>query len=99
MIRQKDVGNIARLARIELTSAEKEKFERELASILAFVAKLNELNTNNIEPLAGGAEELSAMRDDSLSENGGLESGIVLTDQVPKKRDGYVEVKAVFERE
>jgi len=45
-----EVLHIAHLARIELKEEEVEKFRRELSEILNFVEKLNELDTEGIDP-------------------------------------------------
>ncbi len=99
MISRKDVEHIARLARIALTEAEKEKFEKDLSGILEFVAKLNEVDTSAGEPLTGGTTYENVMRDDTTEEIGNGEQGIVLADAAPRKRGGHIEVEAVFERE
>ncbi len=105
-ISRKDVQHIARLARIELSAAEKAKFEKELSAILDFVAKLNEVDTSGVEPLTGGTELMNVMRDDQvIGDRGqvigdrGRVTGEELVEAAPRKRNGYVEVKAVFERE
>lgn len=98
MITRKDVEHIARLARIELTEAEKTKFEKDLSAILEFVAKLNEVDTAQVEPMAGGTVLENVVReDDERIADGG--QGIGLVEAAPKHRDGHIEVKAVFERE
>lgn len=102
MISRKDVEHIARLARIELSEAEKAKFEKELAGILEFVEKLNAVDTSKVEPLTGGTELMNVMREDEPSADSGeriADRAEDLIDAAPKKRGGYVEVKAVFERE
>ena len=48
----KDVEHVAKLARLEFTKAEKEKFTHQLNEILMYVQKLNELDTTNVEPLS-----------------------------------------------
>lgn len=98
-ITRKDVEHIARLARIRLGEAEEAKFEKELSGILEFVAKLNEVDTSQVEPLTGGTELTSVMRDDEARNQ---ESGVQnreLVEAAPKHEGGYVEVKAVFNRE
>ena len=92
-------ASIARLARIELSEAEKDTFEGELSAILDFVAKLSEVDTANVEPLTGGTDLVNVMREDGMSIPRNTESGPVLADAAPRKRSGYVEVEAVFERE
>jgi aspartyl-tRNA(Asn)/glutamyl-tRNA(Gln) amidotransferase subunit C len=47
-----DVDHIAKLARLEFTKEEKEKFTHQLNEILAYVEQLNKLDTGNVEPLA-----------------------------------------------
>lgn len=97
MISKKDVEHIARLARIELAEAEKNKFEKDLAGILDFVAKLNEVDTADVAPLAGGTDLANVMREDvGVSSNAG-ERGRELLKHAPRERDGLLEVKAVFE--
>jgi aspartyl-tRNA(Asn)/glutamyl-tRNA(Gln) amidotransferase subunit C len=110
MISRADVEHIARLARIELTESEQKKFQQELSSILEFVAKLGEVDTSGVEPpapletafltgLAGGTDLKHVMREDAVSIPRNTETGPSLVEAAPKKRDGRVEVKAVFERE
>lgn len=99
MITRKDAEHIARLARIELTEAEKNKFEKDLSAILEFVAKLNEVDTSEVETLAGGTILENVMRGDVAPGTGDRGQWLGLAEAAPKHREGYVEVKAVFEKE
>jgi aspartyl-tRNA(Asn)/glutamyl-tRNA(Gln) amidotransferase subunit C len=47
----KDIQEIARLARLELGPEESEQLGRELASILAHMDKLADVDTEGVEPL------------------------------------------------
>jgi len=51
-ITREDVARVAELAHLELSEAEFETFSRQLDSILTYVEKLNELNTDGVEPMA-----------------------------------------------
>ena len=51
-ITREDVVRVAELAHLELSEAELETFSRQLDSILTYVEKLNELNTDGVEPMA-----------------------------------------------
>ena len=51
-ISREDVLHVAELANLELTSAEIETYGAQLASILSYCEKLNELDTAGVEPLA-----------------------------------------------
>lgn len=96
-ISKKDVKYIAGLARIELTEQEEEKFEKELSSILGFIDKLNEVETKNTEPMAGGGELLNKTRGDSLLDDSLEGKSAELIKQVPEKKENWVKVKQVFE--
>lgn len=47
----KEVEHVALLARLQLTEQEKIQFAEQLGSILEYANKLNELDTDNVEPL------------------------------------------------
>ena len=48
----KDVSYVADLANLELTDEERSRMVRDLNSILDYVDRLNELNTDSVEPMA-----------------------------------------------
>src|SRR5205823_11311790 len=64
MIERKDVEHVARLARLALTDAEIEKMREQLNGILAYIEKLNELDTSNVEPTSHAVPMVNVMRDD-----------------------------------
>ncbi|HXZ18411.1 MAG TPA: Asp-tRNA(Asn)/Glu-tRNA(Gln) amidotransferase subunit GatC [Candidatus Acidoferrales bacterium] len=51
-ITREDVLRVAELANLDLTEAELSTYGPQLASILSYCEKLNELDTTNVEPLA-----------------------------------------------
>ena len=61
---EKQVENIAKLARLGLTDKEKKKFQKELSSILDFVEKLNKAETKGIEPMAQATGLNNVLRED-----------------------------------
>ena len=66
MITQEDVEHVAELARLELTSAEKEQFIAQLNGILTYIEKLNELDTVDVEPTAHVIPISNVWRDDAV---------------------------------
>ena len=50
-----DVSYVAHLARMHLSDAEKQKISAQLKDILAYVAKLNELDVSKVDPTAHAA--------------------------------------------
>ena len=49
---EKDVAYVADLANLELTEQERTRMVRDLNSILGYIERLNELNTEDAEPMA-----------------------------------------------
>ena len=64
MIQRKDVEHVARLARLALTDAEIERTREQLNGILAYIEKLNELDTSDVEPTSHAVPLVNVMRDD-----------------------------------
>jgi aspartyl-tRNA(Asn)/glutamyl-tRNA(Gln) amidotransferase subunit C len=64
MIQRKDVEHVARLARLALTDAEIERMREQLNGILAYIAKLDELDTRDVEPTSHAVPLVNVMRDD-----------------------------------
>ena len=52
IITKKEVGYVAKLAKLEFNEEEKEEFTFQLNSILDYFKKLNELDTERVEPTA-----------------------------------------------
>ena len=66
----KKVKYISKLARISVDEAKSNKLAGDLNSIFDFIEKLNELKTDNIEPLTSIAETTLRFREDKIkSEN------------------------------
>jgi len=51
-ITREDVVRVAELAHLELSESEFDTFSRQLDSILTYVEKLNELDTDGVAPMA-----------------------------------------------
>lgn len=91
---EKDVEYVAKLARLELTEEEKEKYTIQLAKILEYVSKLNQLDTENIEPTSHVLPLQNVFREDEIKPS--LSQEEILTN-APEKEDGYFKVKKVLE--
>jgi len=50
-VTEQDVGYVAELANLELTTEERARLVRELNSILEYVDRLNELDTSKVQPM------------------------------------------------
>lgn len=63
-ISRQDVEHVARLARLELSGAEKERMRRELDGILSYIDKLRALDTTGVEPTSHAVPLTNVLRDD-----------------------------------
>ncbi len=61
-----DVKYVAHLARIALTPEEEEKFGAQLAHILGYVEKLDQLDVSQIEPTAHAVPLVNVVRRDEV---------------------------------
>jgi aspartyl-tRNA(Asn)/glutamyl-tRNA(Gln) amidotransferase subunit C len=62
----KTIKHISKLSRISVDDAKANKLAGDLNSIFDFIEKLNELNTDNIEPLTSVAETTLKLRTDEV---------------------------------
>ena len=60
------VDKMARLARLEFNDADKEAIRLDLEKMIAFVEKLNELDTSNVDPLIHMSESVNILREDEV---------------------------------
>jgi aspartyl-tRNA(Asn)/glutamyl-tRNA(Gln) amidotransferase subunit C len=61
-----DISYVAHLARMHLSEAEMQRFSAQLKDILAYVAKLNELDVSNVEPTAHATPLSNVWRKDEV---------------------------------
>ena len=62
----KTIKHISKLSRISVDDAKANKLAGDLNSIFDFIEKLNELNTDNVEPLTSVAETTLKLRVDEV---------------------------------
>ncbi len=88
------VRHVARLARLELTSAEEERLQVELSDILAYVAKLDELDTSAVEPTAQVGEPGTPTREDAVTNQPAPDEMLA---NAPKREDNLFKVPRIIE--
>ena len=64
MISKDEVLHVARLARLELTDAEVEKFQEQLSDIIAAISKVSELDLSDVPPTAHPLEIANTWAED-----------------------------------
>lgn len=93
-ISKEEVKKIAQLARLELSEAETEKYQKELSVILGYVEVLGKADTKDVKTTANITGLNSVYAEDL--KNPSFDRDNVLKN-VPEKQDGYIKVKPVLE--
>ena len=96
-ISRDEVKRIAALARIALTKKEEALYEKELSSVLEFVAELERVDTSDVLPMTGGTEMINVMRPDKVSAADSASDAAVLIEAAPEHSRGLVKAPSVFE--
>ena len=85
------INNLAKLARLEFNDSEKDEIKNDLQKMIAFIDKLNELDTSGVAPLLHMSENVNVLREDevkgSISREEALKNAPLHDDQffkVPK---------------
>jgi aspartyl-tRNA(Asn)/glutamyl-tRNA(Gln) amidotransferase subunit C len=82
---RKEVLHVAQLARLALEPAEVELFTRQLNDILAYVEKLQELDTTGVTPMAHVIPVFNAFREDEVKTGLPREEAL---DNAPDREEG-----------
>lgn len=89
-----DVEYVAKLARLEVTEAEKEKFTAQLNDILLYIDKLNELDTQGVAPMTHAIAVTNAFREDKIAESLGTQKALA---NAPDARGEFFRVPKVID--
>jgi len=89
----KKVEHLAILSRLTLTDEEKESFARQMSDILEYADKLNQLDTENIEPMVYILPALNVFREDEVIPSTPREE---LLANASVAEDGYFKVPKIL---
>ena len=90
----KTVKHISKLSRISIDSEKATKLEKDLNSIFKWIEKLNELKTDDIEPLTSVAETTLKLRSDEVKSKNIREQ---IVKNSPQENEDYFVVPKVIE--
>jgi len=93
-INSETIDKIAHLARLNIDPSEKEEIAKDLGQILSWMEKLNELDTQSVEPLIHMSAEINAFRSDL--ESAPLDAKTALKN-APAKDEHYFKVPKVID--
>ena len=98
-ISREDVLRVAELAYLDLSETELETYRAQIDEILEYIGKLNELDTNNVEPMAQVlADDQSAdatLREDIIRP---CDVALEVLEQAPDPEPPFFRVPKVIER-
>ena len=93
-ISRDEVRHVARLAKLALTDDEEELMTNQLGSILEFIAKLEELDTTDVEPTYHAVEMSNVMRDDESRPSPPLDE---VLKNAPERQDPFFLVPRILD--
>jgi len=67
-LKTEDVKNIAHLARLAIDEDSIDDYASDLSNILDLVEQMNQVNTDNVQPMAHPMDAQQRLRDDEVSE-------------------------------
>ena len=89
-----DIEHMAMLARLKLTSDEKERLSHQMGTILAYIEKLNELDTDDVEPTSHVLGLNNVFRDGEPTEKSLVDHNPISDSPAHKK--GHYEVPQII---
>lgn len=93
-ITNEEVRHVAILARLDLTPDEQERLTGQLDRILEYVDKLNELDTDGVEPLSHAVDVVNVLRPDRVVNQPQTEA---LLRNAPAREDDFLSVPKIIE--
>ncbi|MBK6749925.1 MAG: Asp-tRNA(Asn)/Glu-tRNA(Gln) amidotransferase subunit GatC [Pyrinomonadaceae bacterium] len=92
-----DVRQVAKLAHLEITDAEVAMYTPQMVNIVKYIEQLNELDTDNVEPMLGGLTDegkaTQTIREDIAGNSLGQKAAL---DQAPSPVAGHFQVPKVL---
>ena len=92
----KEVEHVAKLARLDLSPAEKKKFSQQLSDILDYIDQLKKVDTAGVKPTAQVTGLVDVAREDKVEE-AAADVKEKIIHNLPEKEKRMIRVKGVFE--
>jgi aspartyl-tRNA(Asn)/glutamyl-tRNA(Gln) amidotransferase subunit C len=91
-----DISHVAKLARLKLSDAEQKTLAEQLPGIVDYIAKLQEVNTSDVDARAYLTDATNVFREDEVAST--IEERNAVVAGFPKKGGDALEVPGVFEK-
>lgn len=93
-VTKEDIKKVSRLARIEVPERDRENLAKQVNSIIGWVEKLNEVNTDNVEPLTNVYDTPIRLNKDEITDGNIAED---VLKNAPDAKYNYFTVPKVIE--
>ncbi|HAF26398.1 MAG TPA: Asp-tRNA(Asn)/Glu-tRNA(Gln) amidotransferase GatCAB subunit C [Lachnospiraceae bacterium] len=81
------------LAKLDLSGEEKERAKKDIEEMLDYIDKLNELDTDGVEPMSHVSDVVNVFREDVVT---GTDDRDELLKNAPEQKDGMYVVPSTF---
>ncbi|HPS54743.1 MAG TPA: Asp-tRNA(Asn)/Glu-tRNA(Gln) amidotransferase subunit GatC [Sedimentisphaerales bacterium] len=88
------VRKVAKLSRLELSDSEVREYSGQLSEILAYVEKMNEVDTDCVEPLSHCLGITNCFRDDVVRESLGVDKTLA---NAPERGGDFFKVPKILD--
>lgn len=92
-ITKEELLDVADRAKLVLTDEEVEQYTADLSSFMAYADKLNELNTDGVEPMTHALQQKNVMREDVVQNVLDREE---MLQSVKEHQDGEIKVPTIL---
>jgi len=89
------IDNLARLSRLEYDLEGKKAVKKDLNQMIAFIEKINELDTDDVKPLVHITDEVNVFREDKVKK---LTTKVEALQNAPLKNEDYIKVSKVLDK-
>ena len=94
-VNNKLIQDIAKLSKLKFDDSAEEKMKVDLEKMLAFVDKLNEIDTEGVDPLIYMSEEVNVLIEDKVTEETSQKDALK---NAPEKDSDYFKVPTVLKK-
>lgn len=94
IIQDETIEYVAALAKIKLSEEEKEQAKKDLGEILGYMERMNELDTDGVEPMSHAFLVSNVFREDVVTNGNEREE---MLQNAPKQKDGCFVVPKTVE--
>ena len=94
-VNNKLIQDIAKLSKLKFDSSAEEKMIEDMGKILSFIEKLNEIDTEGVEPLIYMSEEVNVLRKDETNSEVSQKDALR---NAPQKDSDYFKVPTVLKK-